>query len=55
MKWALLEAADRILFIDGGRIIEEGTPDHFFDHPTQERTKAFLSKILLTGWTWPAR
>ena len=40
------EAADRILFIDGGRIIEEGTPDHFFDHPTQERTKAFLSKIL---------
>jgi aspartate/glutamate/glutamine transport system ATP-binding protein len=32
--------------MDEGRIIEEGTPEHFFEDPTQERTRAFLSKIL---------
>lgn len=40
------EVADRIIFCDDGRIIEEGTPEHFFTSPEQERTKAFLSKIL---------
>jgi polar amino acid transport system ATP-binding protein len=40
------KAADRIAMIDDGRIIEEGPPDHFFESPTHERTKAFLSKIL---------
>jgi polar amino acid transport system ATP-binding protein len=40
------EAADRMVMMDDGRIIEEGTPEHFFDSPTHERTKAFLSKIL---------
>jgi polar amino acid transport system ATP-binding protein len=40
------EVADRVLMMDEGTIIEEGTPEHFFDNPTQERTKAFLSKIL---------
>jgi polar amino acid transport system ATP-binding protein len=40
------EVADRVVMMDDGVIIEEGTPGHFFDSPTQERTKAFLSKIL---------
>ena len=40
------EVADRIVFMDEGRIIEEGTPEHFFTNPENERTKAFLGKIL---------
>jgi polar amino acid transport system ATP-binding protein len=40
------EAADRVLMMDGGRIIEEGSPEHFFQAPTEERTKQFLSAIL---------
>ena len=40
------EAADRVVMMDDGQIIEEGTPEHFFENPTHERTKAFLSKIL---------
>jgi polar amino acid transport system ATP-binding protein len=40
------EAADRVLMMDDGRIIEEGTPRHFFDDPREERTKQFLSAIL---------
>ncbi|MGZ8514255.1 MAG: amino acid ABC transporter ATP-binding protein [Candidatus Limnocylindrales bacterium] len=40
------EAADRILMMDDGQIIEEGEPEHFFAAPTHERTKSFLSKIL---------
>lgn len=40
------EVADRVIFMDGGYIIEEGTPEHFFTNPTQERAKAFLSKII---------
>jgi polar amino acid transport system ATP-binding protein len=39
-------AANRIVFMDQGRIVEEGTPDVFFTNPREERTKAFLSKIL---------
>jgi len=39
-------AAERIVFMDQGRIIEEGTPDNFFNNPKEERTRAFLSKIL---------
>ena len=38
--------ADRVIFMDDGNIIEEGTPEQVFDEPTQERTKAFLSKVL---------
>lgn len=34
--------ADRIVFIDGGKIVEENTPDEFFDHPSTERAKEFL-------------
>jgi ABC-type polar amino acid transport system ATPase subunit len=40
------EAADRVVMMDDGVIIEEGPPGHFFDSPTHERTKSFLSKIL---------
>ena len=40
------EVADRVIFCDEGKILEEGTPEHFFTNPEQERTKAFLSKIL---------
>lgn len=38
--------SDRILFIDGGIIAEEGTPEQIFDHPQNERTEEFLSKVL---------
>lgn len=40
------QVADRVIFMDGGYIVEEGTPEHFFTAPEHERTKAFLSKIL---------
>jgi ABC-type polar amino acid transport system ATPase subunit len=40
------EVADRVVMLDEGQIIEEGTPEHFFTAPTHERTKGFLSKIL---------
>ncbi len=40
------EVADRVVMMDEGQIIEEGTPEHFFTNPTQERTQSFLSKIL---------
>ena len=41
--------ADRVLFFDGGRIIEEGPPDQIFTKPREERTQAFLKKILAAG------
>ena len=40
------EVADRVIFMDHGAIVEEGTPEHFFTSPTHERTKLFLSQIL---------
>jgi len=40
------EVADRIIFMDYGAIVEEGTPEHFFKNPIQERTKIFLNQIL---------
>ena len=40
------EVADRFLFFAEGLIVEEGTPDHFFNNPQEERTKLFLSQIL---------
>lgn len=40
------EVADRVIFMDAGRIVEVGTPEHFFKNPTHERTKLFLSQIL---------
>jgi ABC-type polar amino acid transport system ATPase subunit len=40
------EAADRVLFMDGGRILEEADPATFFSNPVHERAKAFVSKML---------
>lgn len=40
------EVADRIVFMDDGRIIETGTPEHFFTHPDNPRVQAFLDKII---------
>jgi polar amino acid transport system ATP-binding protein len=40
------EAADNVIFMDGGVIVEEGDPVEIFDHPQHERTKAFLRAIL---------
>ena len=40
------QVADRIVFMADGQIIEEGTPDHFFDNPSNERVKQFLGKII---------
>jgi general L-amino acid transport system ATP-binding protein len=40
------EVADRVLFFDGGSLIEEGSPERFFSDPQHERTKVFLSQIL---------
>jgi polar amino acid transport system ATP-binding protein len=40
------EVADRVAFMDGGLIIEEGTPDEILRAPKHERTKAFLSRVL---------
>jgi ABC-type polar amino acid transport system ATPase subunit len=40
------EVADRIVFMDEGRIVEEGEPGTFFVSPSHERTRAFLDQIL---------
>ncbi|MCU0498895.1 MAG: amino acid ABC transporter ATP-binding protein [Anaerolineae bacterium] len=40
------EVADRVIFMDGGRVVEVGTPEHFFENPQHDRTKLFLSQIL---------
>ena len=38
--------ADRVIFMDGGLIVEQNTPDEFFANPQHERTRQFLSQIL---------
>ncbi|MGH9183117.1 MAG: amino acid ABC transporter ATP-binding protein [Acidimicrobiales bacterium] len=40
------EVADRVLFMDGGEVVEAGTPEHFFTEPREDRTRAFLAQIL---------
>ncbi len=40
------EVADRVLFMDHGRLVEEGTPEHFFTNPREERAQAFLKQVL---------
>lgn len=40
------EVADRVVFVDDGQILEEGTPDQIFEHPKNERLQDFLNKIL---------
>ena len=41
-----LDVADRIVFMADGQIVEEGTPEHFFTNPKNERVRQFLSKIV---------
>ena len=41
------EVADRVVFMDEGTIIEEGTPDEIFNNPQSDRLKSFLSKVLI--------
>ncbi|MCI6676167.1 MAG: amino acid ABC transporter ATP-binding protein [Clostridiales bacterium] len=43
------DVADRVVFMDGGHIIEEGTPDEIFNHPKNERLKTFLGKVSQEG------
>jgi general L-amino acid transport system ATP-binding protein len=38
--------ADRVIFMDEGQIIEENTPDAFFDNPTSERAQNFIGQVL---------
>ena len=40
------EVADRVIFMDGGQIIEEGTPEQIFSNPQNQRTREFLAKVL---------
>ncbi len=40
------EVADRVVFMDDGKIVEEGTPEHFFTNPREERAKLFLKQVL---------
>lgn len=40
------EVSDRVVFMDGGYIVEEGTPSEIFENPSKERTKEFLSRVL---------
>lgn len=40
------EVADRVIFMDGGKIVEQGTPEQIFSHPRELRTKSFLEKVL---------
>lgn len=40
------DVANRVIFMDGGKIVEEGTPEEIFVHPKEERTKQFLKRIL---------
>ena len=40
------QVADRVLFVDQGIILEQGSPEDIFDHPKQKRTQEFLAKIL---------
>ena len=40
------EVADRVIFMDGGQIVEEGRPEEIFSRPKEERTKSFLQRVL---------
>ena len=40
------EVGDRVLFMDHGQLVEEGTPDEIFNNPTNPRLQEFLAKVL---------
>ena len=46
------KVADRVIFVEGGRILEDSPKEEFFEHPKSERTRHFLSKIL-SHWMQP--
>ena len=47
MRWDLhKKVADRVIFMDAGQIVEENTPDEFFDNPKSPRLKEFLAQII---------
>ena len=41
------EVADRVIFVDGGKIVEDGSPEEVFNNPTSDRAKDFFAKILV--------
>jgi len=43
------EVADRVVFMDGGKVVEEGTPEQVLDHPSNARTRKFLNLVAQTG------
>jgi polar amino acid transport system ATP-binding protein len=43
------DVANRVCFLDDGRILEEGSPDRMFSNPSNERTKRFLDRIIAAG------
>ena len=43
------DVANRVCFLDGGTILEEGPPDRIFSEPTNERTRRFLDRIIAAG------
>ena len=48
MRWDLQEKLPIVyFFMDGGGILEEGTPEQIFDHPQEERTKAFFKQSVI--------
>ncbi|MFK5160714.1 amino acid ABC transporter ATP-binding protein, partial [Propionibacterium freudenreichii] len=40
------DVADRVVFMDAGKVVEQGTPDEVINHPSQERTQQFLSRMV---------
>ena len=40
------EVADKVIFMDAGQLIEQGTPEQIFEHPKSERLKTFLDKVI---------
>lgn len=40
------EVADKVMFMDGGVVVEAGTPEEVIGHPAHERTRAFLARVL---------
>jgi polar amino acid transport system ATP-binding protein len=43
------EISDRVCFLDGGRIVEAGTPDVIFEAPREDRTRRFLQRVIEAG------
>jgi polar amino acid transport system ATP-binding protein len=43
------QVADRVCFLDGGRVLEEGPPDQVLEHPQEARTRQFLQRIVAAG------